>query len=85
MIIRKLRDCFVDPLWVDNPPQLGDDDRALLIPIVEDWCIETFGKAPIVHYDDRSDYDGPNYGWTIWFDTEAQAVAFRMRWYDFGR
>lgn len=86
--IRKLRSVFLREEWREEAPSPYDmDEDGYLIPEVEEWCRTTFGRIPTVYFDEFiNDYDqlGSNC-WLIWFRTEADAIAFKMRWQDYGR
>lgn len=88
LIIRKLRPAFLREEWQNGGPGPFDtDEDGYMIPEVEEWCKETFGKIPTVYFDEFiNDYDqlGSNC-WLIWFNSEADALAFKMRWQDYGR
>ncbi len=78
-----------DRLLVNDPRDFTEEEedeviRARMLPEIEEWCQATFGRIPSVNWHDGSDYDQRS-DWLIWFFSEAEAIAFKMRWFDHNR
>jgi hypothetical protein len=50
-----------------------------MLPEIEEWCQQTYGRVPKVFFVDGTDHDRQSC-WTIWFDGNEEAIAFKLRW-----
>lgn len=74
--------------WEDHTGSRYEDEdyeepTARFTPEVEQFCVDTFGKAPRITWDDGWDYDRKSLGWIAWFRNTTDLIVFKMAYSEY--